>query len=408
MTTAATTAKRVLAGQVEWAGLPSGPSASSNDDRTFDRCLQTTFMAVSSGDTIGRIIAKPTNDSGQPEPVIIGNNVVLAADGFTAMAMKAGKAVLKDRILSIEDVLEIPGNVDSLNDNIDSKTHIVVRGSITAGTKVRTSRSLLVGGAIEAATINSGEDVVVNGGIVTRETGRVSAAGMIVARFCDNAQLSAGGEIHLGRECINSLIETQRRLIIEDGGILGGEAKAQHGIVAKALGCEAGTATRILMGSKLDLLRKQREIELKNAKRLASLTGIRKSVGPLLAGGKRLTAGQREQATELMFQADTLEIEIKESIEQIQREIKAYEEILEAALAGADVGPSILVQGCIFPGVQIQFDDLVTIINNRITGPVHVRAKSIEGRRMLVAIEPQTGEVVPLKTDVVNIGSHID
>jgi uncharacterized protein (DUF342 family) len=302
-----------------------------------------------------------------------------------------------------DDVIEVPGDVDALTGNIDAATNVVAQGSIRDGMKVRTTHSLLVRGTIESAAVEAGGDVVVHGGIITREHGEVVAQGTIVAGFCHNACLRAGGDIRLGNECVNARIESQQRLILEKGAVVGGEVRARQGIIVGTLGCDAGTPTQVHIGSMLDLLRKKQRVEQENAQRRKRVTAIRTNVAPLLAGGKRLLPKQREQATELMFEADALEMEIRESEGGVIREIEAYKKTVAAALAGSEVGPSIMVHDRIWPGVHLRFDDLATMIEQRADGPIRIQARELNGVRTLAAINLSTDQMTPLKTECIEL-----
>lgn len=402
-------------GTVEWV-TQAPPATASQSDR-FDQELRAAFTYAEKPGPIGKIIppcppsdgcditGTPIPSSNVPRPVELGENVTLASDGVTAVTSQPGKAVFQECKLRIEETQTVAGDVKASAGTIDIQSHLVVKGSVSNGATVRSSQSLLVQGSIEEAMIDVGGDVVVHGGVVTGKTGKVTARGRIIARFCDSARLEAAGNIVFCRECINAQLETRGRLLVEIGAIVGGTIRAEQGIVAASVGCDACTRTDLLIGSMSRLSREQRNIERLNLKRRDSLTSIRKNVGPLMASLKRLSPQQREQATELMFQADTLESDIRESEEKINLAIETYQRLTASCMAGKDIGASVEVHGRIFPGVRMTFDDLTTKFENRLDGPVRVEPRVMKNAKTLVAINIESGQITELATDCIDLDS---
>lgn len=90
---------------------------------------------------------------------------------------------------------------------------------------------------------------------------------------------------------------------------------------------------------------------------------IRETIGPLVANLKRLTPSQRERATELMFQADTIQAGVDEIIARKDKMI---------ADGSWHKEPTLTVTGMIHPGVRPRFEDLEFITREVIHGPVKI------------------------------------
>jgi hypothetical protein len=124
---------------------------------------------------------------------------------------------------------------------------------------------------------------------------------------------------------------------------------------------------------------------------LDSAKKIRQAIDPLMREMRRLSAQQRERATELMFQADTFE--------QQARDLDAKREqiVAEAAPEGQ---PSVLFGGRIYAGVTVIISGRSTTfeMGQELRGPVRIMERKIEGVTTLVAVDAVSGDARPLPT----------
>ena len=164
------------------------------------------------------------------EQVTLHANVALAEeDGDVVIATEPGRPVLEGNRVSVHDQLEIAGDVDFESGNIDVTTEVSIRGKVRDLFEVRSKKSVLIGGVVEAATVVALGDVLVRGGVFARGKGLVRAGGNIAIKLCDEANIRAGGDIQISREAINSHLYADGRLQSERGAIIGGEAYAYQG-----------------------------------------------------------------------------------------------------------------------------------------------------------------------------------
>ncbi len=319
--------------------------------------------------------------------------VRLADDGTpTALANVAGKVVHRDGSLSISEVFEVPGDVDYACGNINSPVDVAIRGTVLDNFEVHSKKSIKVRGAIQAATIEAGEDVLVRGGILGRNKGAVRAGGQIVAKFAEEADLQAKGDIKLTKEMMNSRLHADGFLLAPNGALIGGDTYARQGAEARAIGSGACIITKISVGVHPDVVHQAEEIsKMLKAKRQA-VERIREGVKPLMANLKRLTPAQKERATELLFQAEAMDAEINQAEE-------GREKMLQEAKSPEP--PFVTVSKLIFPGVRIRIGRRHVVFENEYKGPVRIEKRKIKGVTEFVAVNQLSGSISILPSSYV-------
>lgn len=369
----------------ELAGELAGGPDDAEDDRTD--FYRSQILTVEPEAAIGMLTPEvPAADGidvhGKPVPAPplarsfeLGPNVRLDEDGSTVRATVAGKLHLTRHQVNVVPVVEIDGDVDFGSGNVDSPTDVLVNGTVRETFEVRSSASITIRGSIEGATVEAGTDIQVNGGIASRNLGKIVAGGEIFTKFCKDTCLEATGDITVTREAMNSSIRTQGKLVIARGKLIGGTAYARLGAEIAEIGNETSVKSEIAVGiDPLDLIEIAKTDEIVK-KKLDAIAKIRQNVQPLMAQLKRLTPAQRERATELLYQADTMEQEIAE---HQQRKAQA---LGQNAPDGREV--LIVVQKVAWPGTRLVFGNKVATLHNERKGPfkvvrrVHKRVEEI-------------------------------
>jgi uncharacterized protein (DUF342 family) len=128
--------------------------------------------------------------------------------------LKVEEVSIKRFTLSVRPVAQITGDVNYETGNLDFKGNVEIKGSVTAGFKVKSTGDISVAGSVEAgATVECGGSVSVGQGIVGDET-QIDAGGDLSAKFIQEAQVTAGGEILIGSYCCVPLIAMQSLWIL--------------------------------------------------------------------------------------------------------------------------------------------------------------------------------------------------
>ncbi len=316
-------------------------------------------------------------------------------DPAVVIANIPGKIVCEGNTLSIDEVVTIRGDVDFECGNIDASTDVAVIGTILDQFKVESKKSISVRGAIQAAEVKAEGDVIVRGGIIGQGKGRVTARGRVVAKFVAEAIIEADGDITITKEVMNSRVHCRGKLTLRRGAVIGGEVYAREGASVAAIGSEASVPTSVIVGIDPVVLSQADQITKECKDKLKVVERIRESVQPLMANLKRLTPAQKEQATELLFSADSMAAEISEA--EARRD-----QMIEDSRATNP--PTIAVSKTVYAGTRVRIGRRHVLFRNELKGPVKIEERKVEGGATeFVAISQASGSVSVLKSaDVVD------
>ncbi len=353
------------------------------------------FVTVQEGEIIGRLVRRDDGEDGQDvlgnsipreqqaRDLAPGDGVALGEDFESLLAQRSGIVEIANGSangsangeITISECKRIEEDVTATAEKIVSKIPIHVAGAVRGGA-ITCERSIVVEQGIEAADLQAGNDAITGEGILGRNRGKIVAAGNIVARYCESATLEAGGDVRILTSLNHADVRAMGRVDIAGGVIVGGSLYAREGVVAKAVGNDAGIKTVLRVGIHPDVLaaitEKDNEIRVKEK----TASRIRETVQPLMAQMKRLTASQREKATELLAQAD----EISDDIEQLK---DAQQEVLRRATPSRP--PSVEVESKLYEGTVLFFDELEFRLDKELRGPLCIRASHVNGQLMMVA-----------------------
>ena len=336
-------------------------------------------------DLYGKPIAAPPVRS----TLSLGEHVRLADDGKTVIAGRAGKIHLTRSIIDIEDVVDIPGDVDYSSGNVDVHNAVLIEGTVRESFEVKSTKSVTIRGAIEPANVEAGTDLQVNGGIAGRQIARIVAGGEIHTKFCSEANLVAGSDITITREVMNSRLHTRGQLHMPNGAVIGGYYYLRMGGEIGTIGSDNEVKTTIAIGSDPGGIVKAKEIEETIAKKKAAAQKIRSAVQPLMAQMKRLTPSQRERATELMFQADGMDLEINDCQTEAQRALDTPD---------PDADLTLLVNQQVHAGVKIVIGNKFTVFRKPRRGSCKIVRRAVDRVEQIVLIDRLTGSVNPMPT----------
>jgi hypothetical protein len=235
----------------------------------------------------------------------------------------------------VDEVLDIPGDVDLRVGNIDFPGDVVVHGEIRDGFVVKVGRSLLCTGCIGASRVECKGDLITQQGIVGKEKASIVVGGAAEAKFLEACALDAGGPVRVKTSVLNCTVHTNDRLDMgERGMIIGGVVKAQNGVSAAQIGTERGPRTEVHCG--LDFTVEQKLVWIRD--RNIALAGKLKEVeGRMKAGGKALPV------------LTPLRDRIKASIHQLNENARLL-------VAGLDRNEQaqVAVRGFVHPGTYVE------------------------------------------------------
>jgi hypothetical protein len=231
-----------------------------------------------------------------------GPEVVAACDGI--FKTDAGS-------FWVDEVLEIPGDVDYAVGNIDFPGDVVIHGVIRDGFRVRAGRSLYCSKSIDASEVTTGGDLVTAQGIIGRRQAIIKSGGGITARFIENCMVEATGTIRVQTGVLNSSLHTHGSLDMGDRGVIVGSiVVARDGVMASQIGssrsprAEIRCGTDYLVERKLAALRdhtialsgRLRQVEERKRRESASAAGL----GVLADRIRATIRGMNEAARDLL------------------------------------------------------------------------------------------------------------
>lgn len=386
----------------EYAEIENAGNENTVDPETID-FYQSRIWTVQQGESIGTWTPEMPPQPGQdvyghplpgPKPevsVSLGENVKLAEDKKTVIATAAGKVHLTRYSVSVVEIVDIPGDVDFSTGNVEAPIDLLINGTVRETFSVRSDKSITVKGTIEAANIQAGTDINVRGGIISDPQYRVEAGGELFTKFCQQVNLSAGGDITVTREIMNCRVHTKCRLLVPRGKVIGGHIYARGGAEISELGNEANVKTHIAVGLDPYAIIKSREIDQIVKKKLEAAAKIREKVQPLMAMLKRLTAEQREKATELMYEADELEMAARD-------EEARKAELIAAGRPADGIEPAIEINKIIHPGTTITIGDKQSLFHKERKGHFKICRRLINRVEEIVLIDLISGSLTTLQS----------
>lgn len=206
-------------------------------------------------DVLGRVL--PARD-GQAAKVVLDKSVVLAGDGTTVIAQVSGLGAFTGGVLSVQEVVEVMGDVDFASGNIQVGAGAVrVKGAVLSGFSVKTPGSLVVGEVIESARVVVGGNVEVAGGIAMQGKGFVRCGGSVLAKYISEAVIEARDDVVVLDSVLHSTILCGGRVVATSGRgrIQGGSVTCRKGVSVLEVGSDLGVATHITLAASSKALR---------------------------------------------------------------------------------------------------------------------------------------------------------
>lgn len=185
---------------------------------------------------------------GQPARLKNGPGTEWKPGEVELTARVPGRPILDDGRLSVEPVLNVPGDVDYSVGNIRFSGLVVVGGSVLDGFEVHADRGLEIRGTAGSCVLRSGGDIAVAGGVNGRGKATVETGGRVRAKYLNETEVRAGGDVEVASEIVNCRVSTLGRVTVTAGAIIGGETVARCGVTVRTLGSELGVPTRLVIG----------------------------------------------------------------------------------------------------------------------------------------------------------------
>ena len=284
-----------------------------------------------------------------------GTNVLIEDDCKLVAALNGTVSVVNGKI-SISPVLNIKGDVDLSTGNIDFSGDVVISGSVQEGFFVRAGGNVDVAGMVSGGNVR-GVNVTIRQGILGLNKGVIEASGTVVAKFVENARVTADQDILINDVVLHSQLSAGKKVRVEGkrGQIVGGITSAGDEILAKSVGSSSATPTELQAGVNPKL----REAYLAMRKELkaaeSNLDQLQKGLFTLRSIDKAKLPPEKQ---ELMLKLTRAQFSTMGQVESMRKKMSEMEAAYEELKAG-----QIKVSDYVYPGVKIVIGSLVKPIS---------------------------------------------
>lgn len=223
--------------------------------------------------------------SGRDVKMSAGENVELSPDGLQARAMTDGAVTVLRGTITVSNVYRVSRSVGPETGNITFLGTVEIADSIEDGFTVKASENVVVGHTVGKATVDAGGDVMIRGGFVGANEGKVICGGTFRAKFLQEAHVEAKGDIIVGEGILHSHVQSGGSIFVgfeaKKGTIVGGQIRAWKKIACKVLGSPMSTKTLVDVGVNPKILAKLEELQTDIVKDRQNYDNIKKGIAAL-------------------------------------------------------------------------------------------------------------------------------
>jgi hypothetical protein len=143
---------------------------------------------------------------------------------------------------------------------------------VRTGFKLHAAGNIEVFGVVEGATLEAGGDVIIHRGVQGMSRCTIKAGGNVVAKFIENATVTADGYI-TADSIFSSNISAKGDIVVSGrgGSIIGGTVTSTTLIDATSIGTAMGAATTVEVGLDPSVKERLKEIELLKKNKAAEI-----------------------------------------------------------------------------------------------------------------------------------------
>jgi uncharacterized protein len=337
-------------------------------------------------DVLGEVIPAKAGDPARLRP---GKSVKIGDDGETYLAEVPGRVVYEDDCVEISQVFEVRGDVDYSVGNLDFVGHVTVTGEILDDFNVKADMGIEVRGPAGNCKLISDGDVILGGGVSGKTKGVIRAGGKVHARYLNEVNVEANGDVIVDREAYNSCICSQGAYVSPKGKVVGGSVTALKGIEAGTAGSDLGVVTKLWSGVDFRSANRRRSLAEAIDANSREIERISTAIGPLLSTPQKiqlLPADKKKAVLNLVshlkhlkeqreqLDADRIEApaaELRNSVRQINIKDKAYQ------------------------GITAEIGECRLLLKNAATGPLTMVEDLGEGSIRLMPYQPLGGSAGP-------------
>ena len=254
-----------------------------------------------------------------------------------------GHIILSGNTISVLPMLQINGDVDMRVGNVRFEGTIQITGNVQSGFIIDAD-DIIVEGIVENADLKARNTIVIKKGIkgvITK--GSIKAGGNISVGYCENANISAGGELSIEKYCFNSNIEAATvRAVGKDTIISGGYLRVFSNLHVTNLGSKNSGKMEVNLGYSPLLQNKAEKVKVEINQLSESLEKINDVLSKLNIQDPKIQSNPKVRM--LLDSAETF----KRRLPLLE---KKYNDLMRKSVCDA---PKIIVENVIYPGVELK------------------------------------------------------
>jgi uncharacterized protein (DUF342 family) len=307
-------------------------------------------------------------ESGSDKILTKANNVEVSDDGLVFTSSIDGVVMLtQDNKLEVFKKYDVPGDVDYSTGNLSMDGVLDIKGWIRSGFKVKATGEIHVGEGVEDATVESGANIYIKGGILGSGEGNVRAGGNLTVRFLENAVVNVDGDIFVQDDIVRGNVSANGSIIATGtkGRIRGGSIFAGKVIEMYEIGSPAGTITNVTVG----VASKLRERMATISKKLDEYRENRSKMDMALTKYDNLDKG-KQLPKEIERKIKILAKQRQDLIIEEDKIKKEKEELAQELSLAESQQLAVKVKEAVYSGTTVVVNGYAFIVENDIQGKV--------------------------------------
>ena len=257
-------------------------------------------------------------------PIKAGKNVRISDDGVKFFSEIEGWVIFENNVIKVDNVYNIPGDVDYNTGNISSLGTVIIKGAVKDGFKVEATGDIVVN-TVESAELVAEGNITIKSGIQGRGGALIKCKGNLYSKFIEQANVECEGDVIVAEAIMHSNILAKGNIIVlkgKKGWIVGGKYRAGTVIAAKTIGSKVATLTQLDVGYdpfvKLELEKTLEKTSILKQEYVQARLNLQKLVTDIQANPDGSKA-KKETLKNLTEKYQRMALEVKEMNNQLQK-----------------------------------------------------------------------------------------
>ncbi|QED47567.1 DUF342 domain-containing protein [Cytobacillus dafuensis] len=271
-------------------------------------------------DVFGNKIA---SKNGKPIKIRPGKNVIL--NGTSFYSTSEGQLSLTNKMISVNPIFEVNGDLDLKTGNIEFIGNVIVRGNVPSGYEIKAGGDVTIYGLVEGVTIKAEGNIIVSGGVTGGNKAFLTAGGNIQAAYINQSFLQAGQDIIISNYILHSNVQAGNSIQCKSALVIGGILKARNDIHVKEVGNHLYTKTDLQATIDSSFDERERELQAEKSKLIESFEKLSSIEQRIQEIEKRTGNLSTEQRTIILKQRST-KYHINEQLTKVNDELEQIKE----------------------------------------------------------------------------------